>query len=139
MSQVVHRRRVGDTRTVLAVTLQQANESGVLAAVDLTGLTVDAHLPEAVRLIMVKADGCVAVHADGGAYKPLNWMNAPNRLVEEPSLDDSEQRWKVTNEKGEQLIITMEELSLQTQTLESVMQNELQPFVQPKMIMIVQW
>ena len=42
---------------------------------------LDAHLPEAVRLIMVKADGCVAVHADGGAYKPLNWMNAPNRLV----------------------------------------------------------
>src|SRR5690606_27625593 len=34
-----------------------------------------AHLPEAVRLIMVKADGCVAIHADGGAYKPLNWMN----------------------------------------------------------------
>ena len=30
---------------------------------------------------MVKADGCVAVHADGGAYKPLNWMNAPNTLV----------------------------------------------------------
>ena len=28
---------------------------------------------------MVKADGCVAIHADGGAYKPLNWMNAPNR------------------------------------------------------------
>ena len=40
MSQVIHRRRVGDTRTVLPVTLQQANESGVLAAVDLTGLTV---------------------------------------------------------------------------------------------------
>ena len=40
MSQVVHRRRVGDTRTVLPVTLQQANESGVLAAVDLTGLSV---------------------------------------------------------------------------------------------------
>ena len=39
-----------------------------------------AHLPEAVRLLMVKADGCVAVHADGGAYKPLNWMNAPNVL-----------------------------------------------------------
>ena len=37
-----------------------------------------AHLPSAVRLIMVKADGCVAIHADGGAYKPLNWMNAPN-------------------------------------------------------------
>ena len=39
-----------------------------------------AHLPSAVRLIMVKADGCVAIHADGGAYKPLNWMNAPNTL-----------------------------------------------------------
>ena len=42
-----------------------------------------AHLPEATRLIMVKADGCVAIHADGGAYKPLNWMNAPNTLVEQ--------------------------------------------------------
>ena len=40
-----------------------------------------AHLPDAVRLIMVKADGCVAIHADGGAYKPLNWMNAPNQLA----------------------------------------------------------
>ena len=40
MSQAVHRRRVGDTRTVLPVTLQQANESGVLTAVDLTGLSV---------------------------------------------------------------------------------------------------
>ena len=38
---------------------------------------LQAHLPSAVRLVMVKADGCVAIHADGGAYKPLNWMNAP--------------------------------------------------------------
>ncbi len=44
---------------------------------------LSAHLPEATRLIMVKADGCVAIHADGGAYKPLNWMNAPNTLIEE--------------------------------------------------------
>ena len=43
---------------------------------------LSAHLPEAVRLIMVKADGCVAIHADGGAYKPLNWMNAPNTITE---------------------------------------------------------
>ncbi len=35
---------------------------------------LSAHLPTAVRLLMVKADGCVVVHADGGAYKPLNWM-----------------------------------------------------------------
>jgi RecB family endonuclease NucS len=65
---------------------------------------LNAHLPEAVRLLMVKADGCVAVHADGGAYKPLNWMNAPNRLVEE------EGRWTVTNPKGERLVITLHEV-----------------------------
>lgn len=63
-----------------------------------------AHLPEAVRLIMVKADGCVAIHADGGAYKPLNWMNAPNRL----SIDD--EGWTVTSPKGEQLRITIHEV-----------------------------
>lgn len=63
-----------------------------------------AHLPEAVRLIMIKADGCVAIHADGGAYKPLNWMNAPNRFKE----DDDE--WTVTNPKGEKLIISMHEV-----------------------------
>jgi RecB family endonuclease NucS len=64
-----------------------------------------AHLPEANRLIMVKADGCVAIHADGGAYKPLNWMNAPNKLVE---ITDSEPvRWVVTNPKDETLTITL--------------------------------
>ena len=63
-----------------------------------------AHLPSAVRLLMVKADGCVAIHADGGAYKPLNWMNVPNTLVE----DDG--GWIVTNPKGERLVITIEEV-----------------------------
>lgn len=63
-----------------------------------------AHLPEATRLIMVKADGCVAIHSDGGAYKPLNWMNAPNRLAIE---DD---RWVVTNSKGETLTIHLHEV-----------------------------
>ncbi len=52
---------------------------------------------------MVKADGCVAIHADGGAYKPLNWMNAPNTLIEE------EDRWLVTNPKGEELDIQIED------------------------------
>jgi RecB family endonuclease NucS len=65
---------------------------------------LEAHLPSAVRLIMVKADGCVAIHADGGAYKPLNWMNAPNTLLEEPG------RWTVENPKGERLVITLDEL-----------------------------
>ena len=65
---------------------------------------LDAHLPEAVRLIMVKADGCVAIHADGGAYKPLNWMNAPNTIT------DNGDHWLVVNPKGEQLTITLLEV-----------------------------
>jgi endonuclease len=67
-----------------------------------------AHLPMATRLIMVKADGCVAIHADGGAYKPLNWMNAPCQLVE---LED---QWRVTNPKGEVLTITIDEIHSDT-------------------------
>lgn len=61
-------------------------------------------LASGVRLIMVKADGCVAVHADVGAYKPLNWMNAPNTVTE---LED---RWIVTNPAGERLEILLEEV-----------------------------
>ncbi len=63
-----------------------------------------AYLPPATRLLMVKADGCVAVHADGGAYKPLNWMNAPNYL------EEHEDSWVVTNSKGERLTITIHEV-----------------------------
>ncbi|MDE0653259.1 MAG: endonuclease NucS [bacterium] len=63
-----------------------------------------AHLPEAVRLIMVKADGSIAVHADGSAYKPLNWMNPPNTLNEEP------ESWTVTNPRGEKLVINITEV-----------------------------
>jgi RecB family endonuclease NucS len=44
---------------------------------------LDAHLPEAVRLLMFKADGSVLVHCDGGGYKPLNWMTAPTAISEE--------------------------------------------------------
>ena len=77
-----------------------------------------AHLPEANRLIMVKADGCVAIHADGGAYKPLNWMNAPNTVVEELGGDDSPgdggHRWIVTNPKKETLTITLHEVMSDT-------------------------
>ena len=85
-----------------------------------------AHLPEANRLIMVKADGCVAIHADGGAYKPLNWMNAPNTVVEELSDTDaaadgyeddaaSAHRWIVTNPKKETLTITLHEVMSDTE------------------------
>ena len=72
-------------------------------SVDYAG-RLGAHLPEATRLIMVKADGCVAIHADGGAYKPLNWMNAPN------TLDDRGATWVIANPKGESLTITLHEV-----------------------------
>lgn len=65
---------------------------------------LEAHLPSAVRLIMVKADGCVAIHADGGAYKPLNWMNSPNHI------EEGDGEWVVTNSKGETLVVTIEEV-----------------------------
>lgn len=65
---------------------------------------LEAHLPEAIRLIMVKSDGCVAIHSDGGAYKPLNWMNAPNTLRELDAV------WEVENPKGEKLIIELHEV-----------------------------
>jgi RecB family endonuclease NucS len=45
---------------------------------------LSARLPEALRLIMVKADGAVLVHADAGGYKPLNWMTPPTIVEESP-------------------------------------------------------
>jgi RecB family endonuclease NucS len=57
---------------------------------------------------MVKADGCVAVHADGGAYKPLNWMNSPNTLTEDDGV------WTVINPKGEKLIIEFGDIHFET-------------------------
>jgi RecB family endonuclease NucS len=68
-----------------------------------------AHLPPALRLLMVKADGCVAVHSDGGAYKPLNWMNAPNTVTESVD-DDGRAVWTVRATKGETLTITLHEV-----------------------------
>jgi RecB family endonuclease NucS len=69
---------------------------------------LNAYLPWATRLIMVKADGCVAVHADGGAYKPLNWMNSPNTLTEDDGV------WTVINPKGEKLIIEFGDVHFET-------------------------
>ena len=63
-----------------------------------------AHLASALRLLIVKADGSVLVHSDGGSYKPLNWMSPPCRLAQEPG------RWVVTGKSGETLTITIEEI-----------------------------
>ena len=73
---------------------------------------LNAHLPHAPRLLLVKADGSVSVHADDRAYKPLNWMTPPCTLTEKDILDESgedtgEKLWVVENKKGEQLRITI--------------------------------
>jgi endonuclease len=47
---------------------------------------LDAFLPEAVRLLMLKSDGSVLVHADSGGYKPLNWMTPPTVIEEDDAL-----------------------------------------------------
>jgi endonuclease len=72
-------------------------------SVDYAG-RLTAHLPSATRLLLVKADGSVSIHADDRAYKPLNWMSPPCFLEEAPGV------WRVTNRTGEELVVTIEEV-----------------------------
>ncbi|MFE3196535.1 endonuclease NucS [Embleya sp. NPDC055664] len=72
-------------------------------SVDYVG-RLTAHLPSAPRLILVKSDGSVSIHADDRAYKPLNWMSPPCTLKEGDGV------WTVINKGGEKLIITIEEV-----------------------------
>ena len=72
-------------------------------SVDYVG-RLTAHLPEALRLLIVKADDSVLVHSDGGSYKPLNWMSPPCRLEESPGS------WRVVSKGGEELRITIEDV-----------------------------
>ena len=58
-----------------------------------------AHLPMATRLILVKNDGSVLVHSDGGSYKPLNWMSPPCKVVERTN-EDGVLEWVVTSKLG---------------------------------------
>lgn len=67
-----------------------------------------AHLPSARRLLLIKADGSVSIHADDRAYKPLNWMSPPCTLTEVAEADQPV--WVVENKSGEQLRITIEEI-----------------------------
>ncbi|MEC3956677.1 endonuclease NucS [Nocardia sp. CDC153] len=71
-----------------------------------------AHLPMARRLIMMKSDGSVLVHSDGGSYKPLNWMSPPCWLEERETDSATSQLWVVTNKAGEELRITVEDIEL---------------------------
>jgi hypothetical protein len=69
---------------------------------------LNAHLPRARRLVVVKADGTVLVHADTSG-KPLNWMTTPNHLIEE------EGRWVITNAKKERLTLDLHEIHFDTE------------------------
>ncbi len=72
-------------------------------SVDYAG-RLSAHLAPALRLLIVKADGSVLVHSDGGSYKPLNWMSPPCRLTETAT------EWVVTGKSGETLTVHLQEV-----------------------------
>lgn len=76
--------------------------------VDYSG-RLSAHLPMATRLVMVKSDGSVSIHSDGGAYKPLNWMGAPCSIVidTQPDDDNLTQVWTVKNQSSDVLRISI--------------------------------
>jgi RecB family endonuclease NucS len=87
--------------------------------VDYTG-RLTAHLPMATRLILIKSDGSVSIHADDRAYKPLNWMSPPCSLVElpPPTLDPRSPLsdeplaalWEVRGRDGDMLQIWLAEV-----------------------------
>jgi endonuclease len=69
-----------------------------------------AHLPMATRVLMIKADGSVLVHSDGGSYKPLNWMSPPCTF-REGVTEDGQVEWTVTNPKSDDTLrILIEEV-----------------------------
>jgi RecB family endonuclease NucS len=63
----------------------------------------------AQRVLMIKADGSVLVHSDGGSYKPLNWMSPPCS-VREGLNDDDQVEWVVTGKDGDTLRILIEDI-----------------------------
>ncbi|WP_454295596.1 endonuclease NucS [Salana multivorans] len=85
-------------------------------SVDYSG-RLDAHLPAATRVLMVKADGSVLVHSDGGSYKPLNWMSPPCSLrVTEPTpeqaAEGAREVWTVSAAKSDdQLLVTLYDIA----------------------------
>jgi len=85
---------------------------------------LDAHLPKAKRVLMLKADGSILIHADGGSYKPLNWMTPPCHLAEsEPSPEQAEvgvtKVWKVEQKK------TQDQLNIELFAIDSDQSFEL--------------
>lgn len=86
-------------RVRLVIARCQVDYSGRLAA----------HLPMATRLLIVKADGSVLVHSDGGSYKPLNWMSPPCTFRED-TVDGEAVEWVVEARSGDRLRILIDEV-----------------------------
>ncbi|GAA4973641.1 endonuclease NucS [Kineococcus glutinatus] len=81
-------------------------------SVDYAG-RLSAHLPLATRLLLVKADGSVLVHSDGGSYKPLNWMSPPCRLSVAAGDGGGGvvETWTVQHAKGDdRLVVSIHEV-----------------------------
>ncbi|MFC6356382.1 endonuclease NucS [Luethyella okanaganae] len=84
-------------------------------SVDYAG-RLSAHLPLATRLLMVKADGSLLVHSDGGSYKPLNWMSPPCTLsAAAPDVEQADagvrEVWTVTHAKtADKLVVSIHEI-----------------------------
>ena len=84
-------------------------------SVDYAG-RLSAHLPLATRLLMVKGDGSLLVHSDGGSYKPLNWMSPPCTLQALAPDDDQREAgivelWQVTHTKtADRLVVSIHEV-----------------------------
>lgn len=84
-------------------------------SVDYEG-ALTAHLPTALRVLMVKADGSVLVHSDGGSYKPLNWMSPPCQLTQTSPTDEEVEEgvelvWEVRHLKsGDRLRVRLYEV-----------------------------
>src|SRR5690606_17386003 len=78
-------RQVGSSPVRLVVARCQVDYAGRLSA----------HLPMATRVLMLKSDGSVLVHSDGGSYKPLNWMS-PRCTIKEGTTEDGQVEWVVT-------------------------------------------
>lgn len=78
-------------------------------SVDYAG-RLSAHLPRATRVLMLKNDGSVLIHSDGGSYKPLNWMSPPCTLAAVELTDEQTdagviEAWRVTHAKTADMLI----------------------------------
>lgn len=77
---------------------------------------LSAHLPRAKRVLMLKNDGSILVHSDGGSYKPLNWMSPPCTFAEvevdaEEAAGGVTASWEVTHKKtSDRLVVSIFEI-----------------------------